>query len=113
MVIDNRGKVAAWNRAMEDLTGVPATDILRKGNYEYALPFYGKRRPVLADIAMRPAEEIEKMYKHITRRGNTLIAEATVTHLPHGPAQVYGSATTLKDRNGKIVGALEIVCEIS
>jgi len=39
-VIDREGTVTAWNRAMEDLTGVPAESMLGKGNYEYSLPFY-------------------------------------------------------------------------
>lgn len=41
-VIDLDGKVIAWNRAMEDVTGVTASDILGKGDYDYALPFYGE-----------------------------------------------------------------------
>jgi len=41
-VIDNDGKVVTWNRAIEELTGIKAEDMLGKGNYEYALPFYGK-----------------------------------------------------------------------
>ena len=40
-MIDTEGKVIFWNRAMEDLTNVKAEEILNKGNYEYALPFYG------------------------------------------------------------------------
>ena len=39
------GRVIAWNKSMETMTGIPAKDMLGKGNYEYALPFYGERRP--------------------------------------------------------------------
>ncbi|HET6581234.1 MAG TPA: PAS domain-containing protein, partial [Methanoregula sp.] len=46
-VIDLDGRVIAWNNAMEALTGVPAEAMLGKGNYEYALPFYKERRPIL------------------------------------------------------------------
>jgi len=38
-VIDLSGKVIAWNRAVEEITGVKTEDILGKGNYEYALAF--------------------------------------------------------------------------
>ena len=38
--IDLSGKVIAWNRAMEELTGTLGMDILGKGNYEHALPIY-------------------------------------------------------------------------
>ena len=46
MVIDREGKVIAWNKAIEDMTGVRAEEMLGKGNYEYAIPFYGERRPM-------------------------------------------------------------------
>lgn len=42
-VIDNAGRVTAWNKAISELTGVRAEDIIGKGNYEYAIPFYGER----------------------------------------------------------------------
>jgi PAS domain S-box-containing protein len=49
-VIDSEGKVVTWNQAMEKLTGIAAGDMVGKGDYEYALPFYGERRPVLIDL---------------------------------------------------------------
>ena len=48
-VINKEGRVIAWNRAIEKLTGIKAEQILGKGDYEYALPFYGERRPILID----------------------------------------------------------------
>jgi PAS domain S-box-containing protein len=51
-VIDRKGTVIAWNRAIETMTGIVAKDILGKGHHEYALPFYGKRRPMLADLVL-------------------------------------------------------------
>ena len=37
--IDLEGKLIAWNRAAEELTGVRASKMLGRGNYEYARPF--------------------------------------------------------------------------
>ena len=48
-VINQAGVVTAWNRALEEITGVKAADMIGKGNYEYALPFYGERRSILVD----------------------------------------------------------------
>ncbi|MFH0966922.1 MAG: PAS domain S-box protein, partial [Methanobacteriota archaeon] len=59
LVIDREGRVLAWNRAMEQLTGVTASDILMKRDYEYSLPFYGERRPILVDLALKTDEQIE------------------------------------------------------
>ena len=39
-VVDKDGKVIAWNKAAEEMTGVRAADMLGKSRYEYALCFY-------------------------------------------------------------------------
>ena len=54
LVIDAEGRVIAWSRAMEEMTGIPAQEMLGKGDYEYAIPFYGERRPVLLDLVFCP-----------------------------------------------------------
>ena len=45
-VIDSQHRVIAWNRAIEEQTGVKREDMLGKGNYEYSLPYHGDRRPL-------------------------------------------------------------------
>lgn len=49
LAIDRQGRVMVWNRAMQEMTGVSAADMLGKGDYEYAA-FYGERRPMLIDF---------------------------------------------------------------
>lgn len=56
-VVNQTGKIIAWNRAMEEITGVKAADMLGKGNYAYALPFYGFPRPTLLDIVLNQDKE--------------------------------------------------------
>ena len=69
LVINNEGEVIAWNRAIEEMTGVKAPDMLGKGNYEYALPFYGERRPILIDLVLNPQEEALSKYLSIRKKG--------------------------------------------
>ncbi len=59
-VIDREGRVITWNKEMETLTGVSAEAMLGKGDYEYAIPFYGERKPLLANLILSPDKEIEK-----------------------------------------------------
>jgi DNA-binding response OmpR family regulator len=54
LAISTDGVVIAWNRAMEIMTGVEKGTILNKGDYEYSLPFYGERRPILIDLVLKP-----------------------------------------------------------
>jgi PAS domain S-box-containing protein len=111
-VIDREGKVIAWNHASEEALGVKAEDILGKGNYEYALPFYGERRPILIDLVFAPPDEIEQRYTHVRRSGETLQAEAYV--YPRGQQRYYvGTAAPLYDAEGKLTGAIETFRDIT
>lgn len=113
MVIDNHGKVTAWNRAMEEFSGVKVEEIIGKGDYEYALAFYGERRPMLVDLVMLPRKELEAKYAKIERRNNTLTGEAYI-HNARGEALYFqGTAATLRNSRGEIIGAIESVRDIS
>jgi len=107
MVIDKEGRLIAWNRAMEKMTGVKKENMLGKGEYEYALPFYGRRRPVLIDFALHPDREREKQYTALQRIGDILFGEAYTPNLPSGNIHLSGTATVLHGSRGEIVGAIE------
>ena len=111
-VIDLSGKVIAWNRAVEEITGVKAEDILGKGNYEYAMAFYGIRRPMLVDMVFEFLGDLEKKYNFIKKEVDVFFAEADV---PAGGVQraLWGKARPLYDENGNIVGAIESVRDIT
>jgi PAS domain S-box-containing protein len=112
MVINARGEVVAWNRAMENLTRVPAARMLGKGDYEYALPFYGERRPILIDLVLRGDPHIEPRYAAFRRDGEILVGEAYTPRLRDGePAYLLGTAAVLRDSQGRIVGAIECVVD--
>jgi PAS domain S-box-containing protein len=114
-VIDREGKVIAWNRALEELTGVKAEEMLGKGNHEYSLPFYGKRRPVLMDLVLQPHnhnKEIEKLYPFVKKDGDTLITENYIPSLKDG-IYIWVQARPLYDSQGNIVGAISTVRDIT
>ena len=87
-VIDLEGKVIMWNSAMEMLTNIPAASILGKGDYEYALPFYKQRRPMLANLIFIAEAEIEKKYDTVQRVGDTLVVEIFIPDFKPGRAAV-------------------------
>ena len=110
--IDSSGKVIVWNRAYEEMTGVRAEDMLGKGDYEYSLPFYGYKRPVLIDAAIGQAENPEK-YSFIHRDGDILLAEAEA-QTTGGEVRVLScKARPLYDSGGKIIGALESIRDVT
>jgi signal transduction histidine kinase/CheY-like chemotaxis protein len=113
MVIDEASRVIAWNRAMERLTGVTAAEILGKGDYEYAIPFYGERRPILIDLVRLPDEEFAHKYAHIARQGSVLAGETFVPHLRGTSGYLYATASALHDSQGNFVGAIETIRDLT
>ena len=113
LVIDSAGKVIAWNHAIEEMTGVKAADMLGKGNYEYSMPFYGERRPILVDLVQVPSDELEKRYAHIHRIGETLSGESYTPHVKSGALYLYATASPLHDSHNNVVGAIETIRDIT
>jgi PAS domain S-box-containing protein len=113
LVIDREGKVIAWNRAIEAMTGIKAQDILGKGDYEYALPFYGERRPILIDYVFKEEKEFRGKYAQVSRRGETLCGETYVPKLKAGGAYLTAAAGGLYDAAGNLTGAIEIIRDIT
>jgi len=111
--IDRQGKVIAWNRAMEAMSGVKASAMLGKDDCEYALPFYGKRRPLLIDLVLAPDADVEKEYKYVERVKDTLIAEVEPSALKHTGIALWVIAAPLYDSEGNVVGAIESLRDIT
>jgi PAS domain S-box-containing protein len=112
-VIDNGGLIIAWNHAIEAMTGVKADEILGKGDHEYALPFYGNRRPMLIDLALRSAGEVERSYYTFQREGEAVVAETHIPSFKPGGIYLWGKASSLYDTVGNLVGAIESIRDIT
>lgn len=114
LVIDQEKRVVTWNRACEEMTGVRKEDILGKGDYEYAVAFYGTRRPILIDYVTAACDELKEKYESIKKKGNVLYGEVFIPGLYGGKgAFVSGTASPLFDSNGNIVGAIESIRDIT
>ena len=113
-VIDNQGKVIAWNHAMEDLTSVCASSMIGQGDYSYAEPFYGNKRPVLIDFVFKENEDIIGKYNFFKKEGDKIIAETFVKRLQDKEdVYLWGVSAPLYDTNGAITGAIETIRDIS
>ncbi len=112
LAIDLEGKVVVWNQAMEQLTGIPADDMLGKGNYEYGLAFYNSRRPIMADLVLRP-EEVKQYYSIIEVDKYTVISEFGTSHLRGSGHYLWGQANSWYDRDGNLIGAIESLRDIT
>lgn len=113
LVIDKEGKVIAWNRAIEKMTGVKAEAMLGKDDYEYAVPFYGERSPILIDLALHSQAEMESKYSTIQRKGEILSGESYTPNLPSGNMHLSATASVLSGEKGEIIAAIECIRDIT
>jgi PAS domain S-box-containing protein len=114
LVIDKEGRVISWNQSMEKMTGVKADQILGKGDFEYAVPFYGERRPVLIDAFCGSHHNLEKRYNAIKKyEDGTLTAETHIPNLRGNETYLLGSASALYDSDGNYWGAIESIRDIT
>jgi PAS domain S-box-containing protein len=111
--IDKKGRVIAWNRAMESMTGVKADDILGIGDYEYSLPFYGFRQPILIDLVLQPDPNLEAEYEAMERDGMSLTGEVFISSFGTNGSRIWAKASPLYDSNGNIAGAIESMRDIT
>ena len=115
-VIDREGRVITWNKAIEEMTGVGAGEMLGKGSYEYALPFYKERRPILINLVLEPDNEIAKKYTGgVHQQGDQLITETdTDLERPDGThAFLAARASPLRDVQGNLIGAIESIRDVT
>ncbi len=111
--IDRQGKILAWNRAIEEMTGAKAEDMLGKGNHEYALPFYGERRPMLIDLTFEYNEEAERNYLFVEKQGPMLLGEADSCRVRGEKRSLWGISRALCDIEGAVVGAIESIRDVT
>lgn len=109
--IDLSGKVVVWNRTLEEMTGIDEKDMLGKGNFEYAIPFYGFRRPMPVDYILNP----QMSYPEPLNKKEGLIEIETFLPELYGGrgAWVRMSAFCVVDEACDIIGAVQIVRDIT
>lgn len=112
MAIDLEGRVVVWNKAMEELTEIKAEDMLGKGDYEYGLAFYNKRRPIMVDLVLRP-EEVKQYYSIIEVERYTMISEFDTPNLRGEGHYLWGQAMPWFDKKGNLIGAIESLRDIT
>lgn len=113
--VDAGGRIIAWNRWMRELTGVEAPEVIGRGDFEYALPFYGERRPILIDFALSSdRKDHEADYVFLRKEPFQFIAQTYVPFVRKGPGRyVLCRANPVYGVDQKMIGAVETVEDMS
>ena len=114
LAIDKDKRVIIWNKAIEDMTGVPASEMLGKGDHAYTIPFYGERRSQLMDLVFENDPETMSRYENISKEGNSYSAEAFSSALYNNRgAWIFVKASPLFDHSGDMIGVIESIRDIT
>ncbi|HWQ19139.1 MAG TPA: PAS domain S-box protein [Methanotrichaceae archaeon] len=114
LVIDLDGKVVAWNRAIEEMTGVSRDSMIGQGDLAYTVPFYGDRRRHLLDLIDLDDKNLASKYQYVQKKGNTLYAETYTPALNGGKgAYVWAIGAPIFDNKGNRIGAIESIRDIT
>ncbi|PWR73232.1 PAS domain S-box protein [Methanospirillum lacunae] len=112
-VVDKDGWVILWNAAMESLTKITEDQIIGRGQQEYAIPFYGYKRPMLLDLILKPALLADQYYTDLSMHDGTLSTEEYLPKTVNGPMYLSIVANPLFDSQGRLIGAVQSIRDVS
>ncbi|MBN1470367.1 MAG: PAS domain S-box protein [Syntrophaceae bacterium] len=114
LIVDKDNKLIAWNRATEEMTGIPKAAIIGRDHHQASIPFYGEVRPFLMDLVGMDDKELAARYSNVRRTGSAVHAEVFTPALYHNRgAYVLAVASPLLDDAGNIVGLIESIRDIT
>jgi signal transduction histidine kinase len=115
-VIDTAHRITYWNRAMEEYTGIKAKDIVRTDHHWKA--FYDKKRPCMADLLVDGKTDDVVQWYPGKYEASYLIEGAyeAIDYFPElgqGGTWLHVTAAPVKDSQGRIIGAVETLQDIT
>ncbi len=114
LAIDSERRVVIWNKAIVEMTGISAEQMIGKGGYAYAVPFYGEALPLLIDLVLQQDEAPVNRYAKFSREGDNLLAEVFCPALYNNTgAWVLVKASALHDNDGNVIGVIESIRDIT
>lgn len=114
-VVDAGGHIVAWNRALEELTGRGKGDMLGRGDLAYAAALDGDPGLDPVAVILGRARRGEPMPgREAGGGGEPLRAERRLPRAFGGRgAHVWLVASPLRDADGRVVGAIESLRDVS
>ena len=115
--IDLEHRVTLWNRTCEELTGYTSRQMV--GTRDHWKPFYPYKRPVLADLIVdNDIGALEKLYQGAGISQSEIIPSAWegsdfFENIAGKDRHFYFLAAPIRDSQGKMVGAVETVQDIT
>jgi DNA-binding response OmpR family regulator len=113
--IDRDGKVVAWNDSMEQLTDIPASAIIGKGDNIYSEPFFGTRKKMLVNLVFDSDEEIKhQKYMLVSRTPKgPVIAVTRGLKKDGGEWTLWMKAMPVYDSQGQFIASIGTIRDVT
>lgn len=117
LVIDAEHRITHWNRACATLSGLATETMV--GTQDHWRAFYPAYRPIMADLIVDGSleEHFEAYYQDNFRRSSTIEgafeAEGFFPLFGEGGRWLFFTAAPLRDHQGKIIGAIETLQDVT
>jgi PAS domain S-box-containing protein len=113
VVLDEQKRVIAWNRAIEEMTGIPKERMLGQSDHAFTVPSHGDGPLQLLDLSDIDAK-LESCYSNVRRHGDTVCAEVFALAQPEGRGtHLWVSGAPLFDTDGKRSGSIKVLRDIT
>jgi len=116
-IINENFFITHWNRSCENITGILAKEVV--GTRKQWKAFYSEERPVMADLIVNEAseEEMARFYGDKCQKSALIEgayeAEDFFPNMGESGRWLFFTANPLRDHDGKIIGAIETLQDIT
>lgn len=108
--IDTAGKVVAWNRAIAELTGIGASEMVGRGGYAYSDVLVGEKRPMLVDYLAKIPHDLKlKKSLGITHDGDVFKSEPDTVRLRGKMVHLFSKGAGIYDAEGALIAAVQSI----
>ena len=115
-VIDSDHRIIHWNKALEKYSGIKTEEVI--GTNQHWRAFYPQERPCLADLLVdgatdRISELYQGNYAESALVEGAYEAPGFFPHLGESGVWLYLTAVAIRDDEGRIIGAVETLEDIT
>ena len=115
-LIDQDHRIIAWNKALEQLTGIKEEEMI--GTSQHGKAFYGVKRPCLADLlADELFGDLTLWYQDTCEESACVDNAYEVTvffpHMGNGGKWLHVTAVPVRDSTGNVVGSVETIEDLT
>ncbi len=113
-VVDIYKKIIAWNRALEEISGIPKQEVIGKPFQSFIKSIYPADKPILIELLGLDEVSVKLADKDIRVNNDILSVEWFLPQVKKGEGMhVWITTGSILSENGNLIGAVETIRDIT